>query len=612
MYLNYDNRHWACDIEGDLIPSTKVYCLCAVHVLTGEEFSSSDPVEIKEWVDERIREGCILVFHNGLGYDGPTLNRLLGTKIGTRNLVDTFLLSQMFSPSIEGGHSLAAWALRVHMRKIEFNDFSHYTPDMLIYCMSDASICATVYKELCRRMLASGFTEGACQLEHRAWAVLKRQKENGFYFDIERANVLMAILTEEANDLRDRIYERWPPRLECIRTYGRPHKKDGCPTKNYERHLLEYERVDISADRESYSVYGFVAFNLGSPDQRVEKLLALGWKPLDNERTKSGNPQPTKKGHLAPSLEEFARGSGNVEVQLLANWIDVSARLSMIKTWIDNYNEHTSCIHGSLWMAGTHRYRHNEPNTANIPGVRLDRDDRPLLGVEGVWTYESRDLWGTRDKRNRRMVGVDAKGIQLRVLCNYLNNTAFTRNILSADPHTANQKDFGLPTRSLAKTITYAILMGAGDLRVSSEAKVSLDDAKAAKALFFSRLPQLPRLISRLKGERNRTGRISLCDGSRILVPSDHMVIPYLLQGDESKIMKRAMYLIYIECKRLGIDALQVGMIHDELQYDVLASDVDRFIDICLAAFLAAGVFFKYNLPIEGDAKTGLTWAETH
>ncbi len=154
--------------------------------------------------------------------------------------------------------------------------------------------------------------------------------------------------------------------------------------------------------------------------------------------------------------------------------------------------------------------------------------------------------------------------------------------------------------------------MGAGDPKIASEASVSLSEAKAAKGKFFEQLPGLPALIKRLKKELKTSGRVSLCDGSKTMCSSPHMVIPYLLQGDESRIMKLAAIYVDAAVRREKLDVLKVGDIHDEWQSDVALEHVERYIKVCEIAFKRAGEYFNYNLPIECEAKVGLTWAETH
>jgi len=602
------------DIETDGLDATVIWVLCAINIGTGEEVTLTDPIKIREWINVQLANGCIFVGHNIISFDAPTLNRLLGTRIPVRCLVDTFVLSMLYSPSLAGGHSLGAWGQRLGFPKTEFNDWSRLSEDMVLYCLNDCRVNVRLFIRLTERMRSVGFKARSCEIEHKAWAIIQRQRKAGFQLDVPKAHELYAEIRELERQLKEEIYEQWPPELIVVKSFAKSRKADGTYSANYERHLGQYPRVQ-ETEGGGYQAFDYVEFNLGSPKQRVEKLLELGWKPREFTKVTAkgggGSPQVTRKGKLVPSLEEFVNETDNEPVKKLAEWIAVNARGNMVSTWIDVADE-KGLIHGNLWLAGSLRYRHDKPNTANIPAVRLDESKNPIKGRAGVYTYEARDLWTTRDKHNRSLVGVDAKGIQLRILAHYLNNPTFSENILKEDPHAANQASMGLPTRSLTKTITYATLMGAGDAKIAGEAKISLGEAKEAKGLFFQQVPELPALIKRLQRELERSGRITLCDGAKILVPSDHMVIPYLLQGDESRIMKQAMIFVDERVRKEKIDAIKVGDIHDEWQTDVLGTHVGAFIGTCEYAFPAAGESFNYNVPIECDAKVGATWAETH
>lgn len=616
MYLDTDlNKIFACDIEGDPIPSTRVWCFCAVNLVTKEEVRLRSYDEIREWVEARRSENCKFVFHNGIGYDAPTLNRLLGTKITMNDIIDTMVMSMVYSPSLEGGHSLAAWGKRLGFPKTEWDDFSQWSKEQEDYCLNDAILCGKVYIALRSRMNQLKFTNSGLDIEHRSWHLIQVQKKNGFAFNIKEAHILYAKLREKENEIRDAIYKYWPPALEIVGSFKSAYKKDGSRTARYLQHSEQFIKLE-DRDDGGYDAYDYVYFTIGSPKQRVEKLLELGWKPLEftkpSKTNPKGSPQPTKKGKLSPSLVAFVEESGKEEVRLIAQWIEYNARANMINTWIEAYNEDSGCIHGSLWLANTLRYRHSDPNTANIPAVKVDKDDHPLKEELGAYTYEARDLWTVRSV-DRVLVGVDAKGIQLRVLAHYLNNKKFTEAILSEDPHSANQKNFGLPSRALTKTITYAVLMGAGDNRIANEAKVSLKEAKEVKAMFFAQVPELQDLINRLKADVERRGRITLCDGTPILVDKPHTVIPFLLQGDESRIMKKAAIEASVLIKQRKLDVLKVCDIHDEWQNDVLKIHSEEFAyDVCPKAFASSGKFFDYRLPIDCDAKIGLTWACTH
>ena len=608
MYLDKPNsKQWLLDIETDGLNPTVVWVMCAINLGTGEEKTFTDYPKIREFINESLNTGCIFVGHNVLAFDIPVLNRLVNTRIPVSACVDTFLLSMLYSPGLAGGHSLEAWGKRLGYPKTDFNDWSRLSDAMVTYCLNDCRVNVRVYERLSARMREVGFSNRACEIEHKAWSIIRKQRNNGFAFDVPKAHELYAEIRQLEREIRDEIYKRWPPELLAVKRFVKAARLDGSPSANYEKHCAQYPRIDINEDG-SYTAFDYVEFNLGSPKQRVEKLLELGWKP--REFTPKGSPQPTRKGNLSPSLLEFVESTDNEPVKLLAEWIAINARGNMISGWLDIHKD--GLIHGNLWLAGSLRYRHDKPNTANIPAVRVAKDKSPIMGRAGQFTYEARDLWITRDRTKRRLVGVDAKGIQLRILAHYLNDAKFTEAILSEDPHEANQKNMGLATRALTKTITYATLMGAGDAKIAGEAKVSLKEAQAAKALFFEQVPTLPKLIRRLKSELRQSGRITLCDGAKVLVPSDHMVIPYLLQGDESRIMKQAMIYVDQGIRRERIDALKVGDIHDEWQSDVLTDHLDVYVALCNESFPRSGRSFDYRVPIECDAKIGLTWAETH
>jgi DNA polymerase-1 len=581
--------------------------VCVENAVTPEKKFFRAKEEFNEWQTK----DKVFVGHNSVAFDIPVLNKFWNARIGISRVVDTFVLSMLYSPSLAGGHSLEAWGQRLKFPKTEHKDFTEYSEEMRKYCENDTAVTKRLYNRLAKRMLHIGFTERGAMLETVAWHIIQnKQRRHGFPFDAERGHKLYVELRAREEELKNEIYKHWPPVLGVVGEFKKAFKADGSHSAGFLRHAEQYPKLEISEDG-SYRAYDWIEFNLGSPKQRVEKLLEAGWTPVQftkkTDKGGGGNPKVDED-----SLNKFAETSGNEAGKLLAKWVVVNSRANMINTWLNSYNERTGCIHGNLWLASTLRYRHDNPNSANIPAVRSDKSNGILRGEAGSWTYEARDLWTCGDTHKYSLVGVDAKGIQLRILANYLNDEEFTKAILSEDPHTANQQRLGLSSRALTKTIVYATLMGAGDSRIASEANVPIKEARLAKQKFFEQVPGLPKLIKRLQNELHRTGRITLCDGSRVLVSSDHMVIPYLLQGDESRIMKQAGIYLDEEIRRRKIEAYKVGDIHDEWQFVVRHESVEEFIELALVVFPRTGASFEYNVPIEGDAKIGKTWAETH
>jgi DNA polymerase I len=629
MYLTPTINHWACDIEADnlLEQATCVWCVTVINIITKEQKEFTNAKTFVAFLKEN--PDYILVGHNFIAYDCVMLNRHWGAAIPATRVVDTFVLSQHYNPIYPGGHSLEAWGLRLKYPKGEHNDYSKLTPEMLKYCMRDSILTALLFRRLTERMRMVGFTEDGCEIEHLAWNIIQnKQRRNGFPFNYRKGHELYVTLRAREEELQNEIYTLWPPELRCVAEYKSAFKKNGAYTKGYEQHRGQFPKLEVEPDG-SYRAYDYVAFNLGSPAQRVAKLLELGWKPVNfTKKTKKGgggNPKVDEDSLLA-----YAEEVGRPEVKALAKWIVINSRANMIRTWLDAYNEKTSAIHGRLFLASTLRYRHDQPNSANIPAVRLKKDengeDQIQYGEAGAWTYEVRDLWTAGDPEEWSLVGVDGTGIQNRCLIHNIIKlvgeekvAAFKSLSLEGDIHKHNIEVLGLANKAAAKKFYYSLMMGAGgELLAADQAqfgtKMTAKEGNDKKNMLIASIPGFKDLISKLQKDLTDNGRIILCDGTPLLVPSPHMVIPYLLQGDESRLMKRALILVdqEINRQRLREHCLKVADIHDEWQWRVRTKYVEQFIALALPCFLKAGASFNYLIPIEGDYKVGKTWAETH
>jgi DNA polymerase-1 len=636
MYLTPTDRHWACDIEADgLIPdATQIWCVTVLNCLTKDERHFLTKEAFLEWRKEF--PDAIIVGHNALSYDAVMLNKFWGAKIKAEYIVDTFVLSQLFNPGMsspkgmksapgkkkKGPHSLEAWGVRLKYEKGAFDDFSAYSETMLRYCKRDTRLAALLFRRLAERMVSVGFTERGCEIEHLAWNYIQNyQKRTGFPFDYQRAQEMYVTLRAREEELKDEIYKLWPPELRPVADYKQAFKKDGSHSKQFETHRGQFPKLEIRPDG-SYQAIDWVSFDLGSPAQRVKKLLELGWQPVN--LTPAGSPKVDEDELLA-----YAEVSGQKEVAALAKWIVINSRANMIRTWMDAYNEDTKAVHGSLFLAGTLRYRHRDPNGANIPAVRLKKDERGdehiQYGEAGMWTYESRDLW-VAGEPCWSLVGIDGTGIQTRCLIHNLIKTVGEETVkpfkdlaLAGDIHKHNIAVLGLTSKAAAKKYYYSYMMGAGAKKLAADqiqfgTYLSEAEAEASKRKLTASIPGFGALIKALKKELEGSGRIKLCDGTPILVSSPHMVIPYLLQGDESRLMKQALLYVYEElsAKRWHGHVKKVADIHDEWQFKVRNEYLEEFIAMALPCFIRAGESFQYNIPITGDAKIGLTWSQTH
>lgn len=586
--------------------------MCWRNVLTNETGECRSYEEIRSFFT-RTR-GALFVGHNLLKFDGPTLNRLVGTKLSVSQCVDTLVLSTLYSPSLDGGHSLDAWGERLGYPKIEFNDWSGLTEEMVTYCHQDVLITTVLFRRLIKTLARIGFSEKSIEIQHKFTVILERQRKNGFKFDGERAKQFYSELREREQSLQEDIRRVFP--AERVLVAERPmYRKDGNPTVLYgrdcERYVIESNHV---AGR--YRAYEDVEFNIGSPLQRTQKLITLGWVPGPNDPvTKTGNPKPFEKGELAPSLQELMEERDIPEIALIAKWMVINGRANMINTWLNEWNSETECIHGKLFVADTLRLRHQAPNTANIPAVRTATIDKGLptehevvlYGEAGDYTYESRDLWTARP--GRVLVGTDAAGLELRMLAHYLNRPEFTKQVIEGDPHQYNADVAGV-SRPRAKTLLYAIQYGAQAGKVASIIGGTKKEGAALREQFLERLG--------LKGvmddaiNEQKVGRVWLVDGSGVVCPSPHSALNYKLQGGGARVMAQAAIFLDCHVRRSGLDSLKVGDVHDEWIFDVHPDDAEEHRRLSLKALNEAGEELNMRVPIDGNSLIGHSWAVVH
>jgi len=88
-----------------------------------------------------------VIGHNIIGFDAPVLERVWGIHIPVDILIDTLVLSRLYNPSLEGGHSLDSWGKRFGDHKIDFHDYDGGLSDEMVeYCRQDVALTTRLYK----------------------------------------------------------------------------------------------------------------------------------------------------------------------------------------------------------------------------------------------------------------------------------------------------------------------------------------------------------------------------------------------------------------------------------------------------------------------------------
>ncbi|MGL1886289.1 MAG: hypothetical protein OCD76_07220 [Reichenbachiella sp.] len=86
-----------------------------------------------------LDDSDIIVCHNALAHDLPLLEKLYGYK-HKGIVLDTLVFSRLLQPERVGRHSLEAWGERFGVPKVQHEDWTTFTPEMLHRCDVDVDI----------------------------------------------------------------------------------------------------------------------------------------------------------------------------------------------------------------------------------------------------------------------------------------------------------------------------------------------------------------------------------------------------------------------------------------------------------------------------------------
>jgi DNA polymerase I-like protein with 3'-5' exonuclease and polymerase domains len=471
------------------------------------------------------------------------------------------VLSRLYNPSLEDGHSLAAWGQRLGFPKGDFKDFdSGLSDEMIKYCEQDTLVTKQLYLYLTKEM-ENDFSEESITLEHQVAIIIAEQERNGFKLDERGATELLCSLKAKLESIKVEMESIFPPRVES----GRTHKATGKALN------------DI-----------VTPFNPGSRQQIAERLQEKGWKPTKH----------TEKGSVIVD-ETTLEGIDIPEAKAIAEYLMLQKRIGQIESWLEAV-EPDGRVHGRVITNGavTGRMTHMSPNMAQIPNS------------SAVYGPECRNLWIV--EKGNRLVGIDASGLELRMLAHYMNDDAYTSEVVSGDIHTANQKAAGLETRNQAKTFIYAFLYGAGSPKIGTIVGGGAKEGQKLITSFLRNTPKLKELREKVSRIYSQKGWLPGLDGRKLLVRSEHSSLNTLLQGAGAIVMKQALVLLKRDLTRQKLWHEFKVNVHDEWQIECREADADKVGNLGVKAIEEAGKVLKMRCPLSGEYRTGLTWKDTH
>jgi len=571
------------DIETDDLNATKVWCIVAQNPVSGEVFKFP-PDKLEEGY-QFLQTADKLIGHNIIGFDIPLVEKFGNVDLSDKIVIDTLVLSRLFNPTRDGGHSLETWGYKLGYPKIEFEDYLNYSEDMLTYCVRDVELNTKVLQEL--RKESRGFKKDCIDLEQGVAKIMKQQEQDGFAFDMQSALTLLAELREKKQQIEDEVHSTFKPKWVDTKQVTPYIKKDGNLSK---RGMTdeEYQRCLDTNNFNPFMRQTLQEFNLGSRKQIGEYLIDFGWNP--DRFTPTGQPIVDEK-----TLSKITHIH---EAKLIADFLLLQKRIAQIDSWVEAVRD-DGRIHGFVIPNGTitGRMSHRNPNVAQVPSIH------------SPYGKECRACWTVPE--GHKLVGVDASGLELRMLAHYMDDKEYINEIINGDIHTTNQNFAGLKSRDQAKTFIYALVYGAGDEKIGSIIKGSRAEGKRLRERFLSSLPTYRTLKERVDRAASKNYLKGL-DGRKLYIRNKHAALNTLLQGAGAILMKKALVDLDNVLKLNAIDYRFVANIHDEWQIEVKESQADFVGETAVKSIIEAGEHFNLRCPMDGEYKVGGNWSDTH
>lgn len=614
-------RSCTFDIETDGLDPSVVWCAAIADHHTGH-VKGYGPGRLAEFLSDLDRYNCI-TGHNCIGYDLPVLRRLLSyvPRQGVR-IWDTLIQSRLQRPNrtsppqAKGSpapHSVEAWAYRVGERKVEHDDWSHYSEDMLHRCKEDTRIQCKIGAALDAEGKGEGW-EKALRLSMRLFHYLQLQQEQGWQVDDAHIDRSLVRLHRWIDRIDGWVNDRLPLVVEAEEhkvsgEYGwvrKPFLKSGKYAKVVEDWIA---RVGPSTVGGPFSRINFRRLSLDKSEEVKDYLLHIGWEPTEWNTNNNGD----KTSPKLSKNDEFVGVQGGLG-KLIVKRVQCKQRAGILEGWKAVVTDKQK-IHGRVvGLASTGRAKHNI--IVNVPGTHA------FFGAQmrSVFTASPGMV----------MVGVDSKGNQLRQLAARVNDASFTDHVLHHDIHAYNAELLG-SSRTVAKNFFYGFLFGAQPPKIAKTVGCSIDQARDYMSRYEGKLPGLVELKERLRKEwlstakrvydpkygrtAYKNGYITGLDGRPILVESPHALLVYLLQSDEAIQMAAAYVWLNTELERRYRRVHDYNMLcwyHDELQYECLPELAAEASALGCEAIAWSGRYYRIACPHEGEAKVGKNWMETH
>ena len=432
------------------------------------------------------------------------------------------------------------------------------------YAAEDADITLQLYKVLNEELQREGLFDLFHNIEMPLMPVLARMEQNGVMIDTESLKQTSLDFSQKMDEIEKEIHE------------------------------MAGEKFNISSPRQ----VGDILFG---------KLKII-------EKAKK-----TKTGQYVTSEEVLQNLRSRHPI--VEKILDYRGYKKLLSTYIDSLpeliNPKTGHIHTSYNQAvtATGRLSSSNPNLQNIP-IR-DENGRE---VRKAFIPEP----------GSEFFSADYSQIELRIMAHLSGDANMIEAFVEGhDIHRATAaKVYKLPIeevtsdqRRKAKTANFGIIYGISAFGLAQQLDCSRTEAKQLIDDYFAAFPRVISYIESQKELARQRGYAETLFGRKRYLPditsqnatvrsfAERNAVNAPIQGTAADIIKMAMVSIHRRLKEEGLQAQMIMQVHDELNFNVPAAEVERVREIVVTEMQNA---VHLSVPLIAECGVGKNWLEAH
>ncbi len=351
-------------------------------------------------------------------------------------------------------------------------------------------------------------------------------------------------------------------------------------------------------------------FNINSPRQVGELLFDK--LQLDSKAKKSKTGQYSTSEEVLVALKEKHEIVG-----LILDYRELKKLISTYISTLPGYIAEDGKIHTTYnqTVTATGRLSSSNPNLQNLP----IRSERGRFIREAVIPDEG-----------CLFLSADYSQIELRLMAHFSQDEHMLAAFRSGqDIHAATAaKIYGLPIdqvtkdqRRKAKTANFGIIYGISAFGLAQQLDCSRSEAKQLIDDYFAAFPRVISYIESQKELARQKGYAETLFGRKRYLPDIHShnatvrsfaernAVNAPIQGTAADIIKMAMVSIHRRLKEENLQAQMIMQVHDELNFNVPAAEVDRVREIVVSEMQNA---VHLSIPLIAECGVGENWLVAH